>query len=539
MQAHEREPVRAGQPGEDVWIVVDGEMGHRIRGFAWEQTPLGPLSTWSTTLRVSTNLLLSTPVPMVLLWGAELTVLYNDAYRALELQRVPDALGRPARQVWADMIDVIGPIYDHLLQGGDAREFHDTHFRVRRNGALEDAWFSVSYAGVREQHDHVLGVLVVVQETTRYITAERRLQESQQLLHDIIDSTPDLIFALDRDQRYVLVNEAMTAFVRRPRAELLGQNIAAIYPPEAATRLQKENSAILNTGVPLHSEVTLAARTSETARTLLVTKFAIRNGSGEITGVGGVATDITARKQQEEEILAQKKKAETSARMKAAFLDVAAHELRNPVTVLSLLLQLYQEATRDGGTIDALSLARLREPVDRLSRLVVELLNVARLERGMVALQRRPTDLRELVDACVDEFRVVSPERSLQATTPSQPVIVDVDPVRLHQVVANLVDNALKYAPEGPIDVVLQATPEEARIEVIDRGPGIDVDSLEELFEAFSRGHPAIDSARAPGLGLGLSVCKGIAELHGGVIEVDSAPGQGSTFSILLPRRGP
>jgi PAS domain S-box-containing protein len=542
MESPEQDVVMGAMSAGDeagAWIIDDGAMGAQIRGFPWASTSLGPLSSWSTTLRVATNVLLATPVPMALLWSDDLVVLYNDAYRALSIEREQDALGRPAREVWADIADVTGPIFEHVHRGGDALEFQDQHFRVRRNGGLEDAWFTVSYAGVRERRDRVLGVLIVVQETTRYLTAERRLQESQRLLRDIIDSTPALVFALDHEQRYILVNEQMASFARRPREALLGQTVGALYPPATCEVLARANAEILRTGVPVHAELTLAPRGSDMPRTLLVTKFAIRNASGDVTGVGGVAADITTLKRQEEELLAQKKKAESSARMKAAFLDIAAHELRNPVTVLSLLLQLYQDAARDGAVFGADELVRLREPVDRLSRLVVELLNVARLERGMVALQRHPTDLRELVDACVDEFRVLFPARALRALTPAEPVVLEVDPVRIHQVVANLVDNALKYAPEGPVEVVLREDDDKIYIDVVDHGPGVDATSLDELFEAFSRGRAASDRERPAGLGLGLSVCKGIAELHGGVVEVHSTPGHGSTFTVILPRSAP
>jgi signal transduction histidine kinase len=271
------------------------------------------------------------------------------------------------------------------------------------------------------------------------------------------------------------------------------------------------------------------------AKMLLVTKFPIRNSGGVITGIGGVAVDITARKQLEEELLAAKARAEDSLRMKATFLDIAAHELRNPITVLSLLLQLYQDATQDGGTIGAPDLERLREPIDRLSRLVVELLNVARLERGMVVLHRQDTDLGRLVMKCVEEFRVIAPAREIRLALPALSIVASVDPVRLHQVFANLLDNALKYAPDGPIDVLLEQLPTTVRVSVTDHGPGIAASSLDALFEAFARDRAEAVLTRPPGLGLGLSVCRAIVLLHGGTIDVRTNMGNGSTFFVDLP----
>jgi PAS domain S-box-containing protein len=528
----EKKPERA----RGDWLVADGTMGRRIREFAWETTSLGPWSTWSTTLQTATNVMLATPVPMVLLWGPELVVMFNDAYLALAIERDVDPFGHPARAVWADRIDVAGPIYDHLLAGGAPLEFKDQHYRVRRNGVVDEAWFTLSYAAVRIAADAPIGVMIVVHETTRYMVAERRLQESQQLLRDIVDSTPAIIFAMDRQQHYMLVNDEMSAFVRQSKDELIGKPVRAIFPPETAELLSRANVEILRTGNPVHTETTLVPVGSERPRTVLVTKFAIRNAGGDITGVGGVATDITERKRHEDDVRRQKARAEESARMKAAFLDIAAHELRTPITILSLVLQLYEDTVKDDGTIGAVELARLREPVDRLSRLVVELLNVARLERGMVVLQRRPTDVRTLVDTVVAEFRLLAPARDVRVTTPDEPVVADVDPVRLNQVIANLLDNARKYAPAGPIEVHLDATPTSVRIAVVDHGPGIAAGSLDGLFEAFSRGHADLVDDGTSGLGLGLSVCKGIVELHGGHIDVVSEVGLGCRFTVELPR---
>jgi PAS domain S-box-containing protein len=481
-------------------------------------------------------MLLATPVPMALLWGPDLVVLLNDAYHALAIERDLDPFGQPARMAWVDRLDVTAPRYDHLLAGGEALEFKDQHYRVRRNGVVDDAWFTLSYSGVRAADRSTLGIVIVVQETTRYLRAERRLQESEQLLRDIIDSTPAIIFGIDRDQRYMLANDQLSAFTRQSKADLIGTPVRAIFPRETSDLLASANDEILRTGLPQHTEMTLAPLGSAQPRTLLVTKFAIRNAGGHITGIGGVATDITERKNAEDEIRRQKAKAEENARTKAAFLDIAAHELRTPITILSLVLQLYEDATKDGGTIGAVELTRLREPVDRLSRLVLDLLNVARLERGMVVLQRRPTDLRSLVDSVVDEFRLLAPGRDFRVTTPDTAVVIDIDPVRINQMIANLLDNARKYAPEGPIEVHLDATPTTVRLAVVDHGPGIAAGSLDRLFDAFSRGRSALVDDGTSGLGLGLSVCRGIVALHGGTIDVQSEPGQGCTFVVTLPR---
>jgi PAS domain S-box-containing protein len=520
------------------WLIADGEMGRRVAEHPWSSTSLGALSSWPTSLRTMVNVVLATPVPMVILWGDELVLIYNDAYRSISVERHPDAFGRPAREAWADLHDFVDPIFSRLRDGGDAVSFTDRPFRVRRDGAVTDAWFTVAYSAIRDVAARTLGLLLVVQETTRYIVAERQLQENQQLLVDIVDSTPEIIFSLDRDQRYLLVNRELATFVGLPKERILGQPVRALFPPETGEALVRTNVEILRNGTTNVSELLLKPLRG-TAKTLLVTKFPIRNASGEITGLGGVAVDISARKALEEDLLAQKSRAEASVRLKAAFLDIAAHELRNPITVLSLLLQLYQDATRDGGTVAGTDLARLREPVDRLSRLVVELLDAARLERGMVVLQRADIDLGHLLRRCVDEFRLLAPQRELRLLLPAEPVRIAADPIRLHQVFGNLLDNAIKYAPTGSIDVSVEALPASLRIAIVDHGPGIAAGSFDELFEAFARGRAEAVLSRPSGLGLGLSLCRSIVTLHGGTIDVQTTSGGGTTFIVELPREVP
>jgi PAS domain S-box-containing protein len=509
-------------------------MGKSIAAFPWGTTALGPLALWPAPLRTMVNTMLATPVPMVVLWGDELLFLHNDAYAALAGEHRPENLGRPAREVWSELAGFLEPIFKQLKEGGDAVDYTDRRFHVRRGGAVVDAWFNVAYSAIRDVAPRTLGLLVVVQETSRYIIAERRLHENQQLLADIVDSTPELIFALDREQRYLLVNAEMATFVGLPKEQIVGRPLHSLYPPDTTEMLTRHNEQILQSGTTSVSELQLQPL-GGVAKTLLVTKFPIRNSGGDITGIGGVAVDITARKQLEEELLAAKTRAEDSLRMKTTFLDIAAHELRNPITVLSLLLQLYQDATQDGGTIGAPDLERLREPIDRLSRLVVELLNVARLERGMVVLHRQDTDLGRLVMKCVEEFRVIAPAREIRLALPALSIVASVDPVRLHQVFANLLDNALKYAPDGPIDVLLEQLPTTVRVSVTDHGPGIAASSLDALFEAFARDRAEAVLTRPPGLGLGLSVCRAIVLLHGGTIDVRTNIGKGSTFFVDLP----
>ena len=263
-----------------------------------------------------------------------------------------------------------------------------------------------------------------------------------------------------------------------------------------------------------------------------------RDSSGTPLRVVGFVQDISERRRLENDLSAAKKVAEDAARSKAMFLDIAAHELRNPVAAFSILLQLVQRQVDDGLPVKATTVARLRESADRVKHLVVDLLDVSRLEQGRVVLHPERTDIASLVSHCVEEFQLQAPGRRIGFVRPEQSIDLDLDPVRIFQVLSNLIDNAVKYTPEDrPIEVAIEAMPDVVRVSVVDHGDGIPEDRLASLFSVYDSGK-SVATTRTKGLGLGLSVCRGIMELHGGTVGVVSAMGRGSTFYFDCPRKG-
>ena len=220
---------------------------------------------------------------------------------------------------------------------------------------------------------------------------------------------------------------------------------------------------------------------------------------------------------------------------KIKFLDIAAHELRNPIASISLMIQLCEKRIEKGQPLPLDVLARLRAPVDRLARLVVDLVEMSRLERGLLSLLPVKTDLASLISECVEEFKQRAPEHRFIFNKPDQTVEINLDPIRIGQVLVNFLDNAVKYDGNGDIQVMLEVMPSVVRVSVTDYGLGISEDEQSLLFTAFARGSSNA-TIRAGGLGLGLSICKGIMDLHKGAIGVRSKVGHGSTFYFDLPR---
>jgi signal transduction histidine kinase len=218
-----------------------------------------------------------------------------------------------------------------------------------------------------------------------------------------------------------------------------------------------------------------------------------------------------------------------------AFLAGVAHDLRNPLSALKM-----STALADPGRSDASPeriqkmLVLVGRQVARLDRMVGDLLDSTRIEAGRLELQLEERDARELAHAVVELYQATGPSHELSLSVPESPVLLRCDGARIEQVLNNLVSNALKYSPAGTrVEVTVQQQGEEALLSVSDQGIGISAEEQPHLFTPFRRSPGARE--RASGAGLGLSVARRIVEAHGGVIEVESQPGQGSVFRIRLP----
>jgi PAS domain S-box-containing protein len=268
--------------------------------------------------------------------------------------------------------------------------------------------------------------------------------------------------------------------------------------------------------------------------------------SGAPTKIVGTAHDVTALKRAEAEhaqlIREQAARAEAEAAVAARdeFLSVAAHELKTPLAGLQLAVQYLLRQCDRGAVIDPQHLRRALDTVDRqsakLARLVTQLLETVRLQTGRMQLDRQFSDLTSLVAGVVEQAQATTSHHELVLSGPPQ-VMAPIDALRLEQVIANLLDNAIKFSPAGGrIDVEIStADAELVRLAVRDRGIGIPRDRRQQVFERFYQAH--LDSARS-GLGLGLYVSRRIIELHGGQIMAEFPEDGGTRFVVNLPANG-
>jgi PAS domain S-box-containing protein len=254
--------------------------------------------------------------------------------------------------------------------------------------------------------------------------------------------------------------------------------------------------------------------------------------SGKFSGYTGATFDITALKRAEESL-------RTADQRKDEFIAMLAHELRNPLAPITNVVQMLKSADMDEKTVDWAH-GVLERQLRNLSRMVNDLLDVSRVSHGKIQLHRERVELNELIVRSIDALRPTmdAAEKQIAIELPTKPVVMHADPVRLEQVIGNLVHNAVKFTPHGGhiwVSAALADGGHEVRISVRDDGDGIAGDQLPRVFELFVQGNTSLDRAQG-GLGIGLTLVRGLVELHGGTIEARSdGPGQGSEFVVTLP----
>ena len=370
--------------------------------------------------------------------------------------------------------------------------------------------------------------LVVSEEQARLLRQARQVSrqaaEGLSRLQSAVTALPEGLLILDRSGTVIEANSAAARILGTAPHTLLDRKLAECLPAEASQRPGEALPAEWPGTGPawLEAEYVLPrAGMNSPGRYLLTATIAREPGE---QGAGLVLLrDIT--RQHEE------------ARQQHEFISMATHELRAPLSTLRGYVQLAQSTAARGraGDVEAVLGKTLRQ-ADRLNRLIGELLIASHLQSGHVELQMTAVDLVAVVHDAVEQQRMVAPHRTVLLEAPDGPLTVRGDAARLEQVLSNLLDNAIKYSPDGgTIRVAAQAIGQWASVAVTDEGVGIPAAEQGRLFERFYRVRSS--AGRFSGLGVGLYISNRIVEEHDGRMSVQSLPGQGSTFAFVLPCR--
>jgi PAS domain S-box-containing protein len=345
----------------------------------------------------------------------------------------------------------------------------------------------------------------------------------------------------------VVFNQAAEEMLRCSASEVMGQTIDRFIPPAARAAHRRHIPAFGQTGVTnrsMHSLQPLTAlRADGDEFPIEATISQVEVGGEKLYTV--IMRDITERRRAEEERTqlltreqAARAEAEAAVLVREAFLSIAAHELKTPLTALLGFTHVLQRSSKTALELpdrDRKALRAIGEQGKRLNRLIEALLDLSRIQLGRLSIEEQAVDVNAMARRVVAELEPTLEQHSLHIQTDDQPCIVLGDELRLEQVLHNLLQNAIKYSPDGgPILVRVVHNHGQIRFSVTDRGIGIPEAAQDFLFLQFYRGSN-VDPRQISGLGIGLYVVSQIVSLHGGTIEVVSQEGQGSTFTVVLP----
>lgn len=406
----------------------------------------------------------------------------------------------------------------------------DEGWRVRKDGTR--FWADVIISAIRDPKGELIGYAKVTRDLS-----ERRAQEEARTLEaarfrSIVESTRDYaIFALDPTGHVATWNPGAERAKGYRAEEIIGKHFSIFYPPEVVARgfCEMELETALREGRFEDEGVRIRKDGTQFWANVVITPLFDRQGTH--LGFSKITRDLSERRKWEADRI-QLAQANEALRLRDEFLSIASHELRTPLMSLQLQLDLALDQLGSAEPKVTSKLDRASRNAQRMSELITALLDVGRISAGNMTIAPTSTDLGALVDEVVDRISDTAADAKCEVTVSTEPGIVGIwDPMRISQVVSNLLSNAFKYARGTSIHVSTRRREGSVELRVRDHGPGIAVQDRERIFARFERA-----SARSlGGLGLGLYVAHQIVTAHGGSIRVDEVEGAGALFVVELP----
>jgi PAS domain S-box-containing protein len=545
----------------------------------WSATVLGPVSGWAPELRTAASICLNSPFPILVMWGPELAMVYNDAFVPMLGAKHP-ALGQPCQQVWADAWPEVGGMLTRVLDHGEPAYHEDLRLILQRHGFDEEVYFTFAYSPVTAADGRVGGVFTVVTETTGHVLAVRRMRALQDLdasrsartaspeeactaaMRALGAHRADLPFGVtylldDPDGAAHPVASFGLAVPDLLPAELRGggegdwirqtalDGVSATRPGLAAllpglTRPGASPAGDADVDVAVCLPLAAAGQPRAQGAVVLGTSRYLRLDPGYRGFLELVARQVAAGVTDAEANAAQRRRADELAeldRAKTRFFTSVSHELRTPLALIA-------GPAADGLADDEHPLAPLQRRrleminrnAGRLRRMVDMLLDFARIEGGRLQPEFTAVKIGELTRGVAESFAPAVERAGLvfAVDCPSAGHHVLVDPDMWEQIVLNLLSNAVKFTPAGMIGISLRTTAETVELSVRDTGTGIAADQLPHLFERFYQVRGAGGRSHE-GSGIGLALVRELTALHGGEVEAASRPGEGSTFTVRIP----
>lgn len=381
---------------------------------------------------------------------------------------------------------------------------------------LDDRHFAQSIADI---------IAIMIEQSERE-KAEKALQVSEEKLRFVTQKAIDAILTVNEKGHIISWNLGANKIFGYEEKEILGSPLVKLLPHGNYLQLERSSKPVELQGVKKNGSL-LPVEVSYSPWT-----------SQDLPYDTVIIRDITERKEYEKRLIKAMHEAKEANAAKSEFLAIISHELRTPLnSIIGFNQCLLMEMDGPVNTPQKASLQKIEKSSFHLLSLIDDILNLAKIEAHKMELDLSQENIVELIESCIGEAETLAEKKHLTLSfTPPKPfVLLQIDKMKIRQVLLNLLSNAIKFTEKGTITVTLKNEPAEVVISVKDTGIGISKEALPKLFHPFSQGDSSI-TRRYGGTGLGLAISKKIVELHGGTIEVESEKKVGSLFSFHLPK---
>ncbi len=551
-------------------------MGALMRSLDWSRTPLGPVASWPQSLRTSVSTCLNSRFAIVIWWGPELVMLYNDAYRDIIASKHPAALGHPGRECWPEIWPTIKPMLEGVLQRGDATWSNDFLLPLKRHGYLEECYFTFSYSPIRDESGGVGGIFTPVAETTEHVIGGRRMRTLRDLasrasgardvkaaceacagtLAENPHSIPFAALYLFDEARTgaMLVGSAgidpgssaapqsmvvpqmpaiVARAVRSPQMTVIDDLAEVMSPvPQGPWDTPTRSGVILPILMPGQNLPLGFVLAGVNPRKRLDAAF---RTFFELMG-GNISSAVANARAYEEERQRARALAEID-RAKTLFFNNVSHEFRTPLTLMLGPIEAMLERGPASEAAIHQELQLVHRNGMRLLKMVNTLLDFSRIEAGRIQAVYEPTDLATFTAEIASAFQSATERAGLAFVIECPPLAESayVDREMWEKIILNLVSNAFKFTLTGGIAIRLRDAGNRFELSVEDTGTGIPESEQSRIFDRFHR----VEGARGrthEGTGIGLALVQELSKLHGGSIRVESNVGIGSAFIVTVPK---
>ena len=441
------------------------------------------------------------------------------------------AIGRTVYEAAPEVFGPWGEIFDRCLAGHS--HYAEKAAVPRPDGGM--SWVEARVAPWRDAAGEVGGLIMVAHDITRMIEAMDRTTRSEQRLKLAVETAKVYVWELDYADRSICKVGAEEDFFETPQTyEQVTGDPWAIVDDRDRPAVIAGWKQFLKDGAPFLPEYRIHR---DDGREIWVASAAslIRDEMGAPIRYVGALQDVTKRKAQERALIQAKEDAEAANRAKSAFLATVSHEIRTPLNGMLGMAQAMGNAPLEPAQRERLEI--IRQSGEGLLAILNEVLDLSKIEAGKLTLEDGEFDIGELAQAAWGTFQAVAENKGLAfelKVLPGARGAYAGDPMRVRQILYNLISNALKFTDRGAVTIRVGRRGAALRLQVSDSGIGMTAEQQRNLFQAFEQAE-ASTTRRYGGTGLGLAICRELAELMGGGIRVKSAPGRGSSFTVSLP----